>query len=208
MTATQEFENALSAQQRRRFRSLSTPEKIQEYLDGIRYHEEDIYHCPLLTIKSGQGCCFEGALVAAAALSRLGHAPEIVTLVAEGDDDHVLALYKKNNCLGAVAKSRFPSLRSRQPVYRSLRELVMSYFEFYFNSRRRYTLREYSVPLDLTRFNKEAWMIKDETAPLISDALDSSRHMRIVSPRQAGSLPKFDKWLFEAESRCTVLSRR
>jgi hypothetical protein len=199
MAPTKKFEDALSPQQRRAFRALTTPEKIQQFLDRIRYHEEDSYHCPLTTMKTGRGCCFEGALLAAAALARLGHLPLIVTLVARDDDDHVLAIYKKNKRWGALAKSLYPGLRSRQPVYRTLRELVMSYFEFYFNSKAQRTLREYSMPLDLTKFDAESWMKKEETMPRISEALDSARHMRVVSPHRAGRLPNVDKWLFDAE---------
>jgi hypothetical protein len=208
MKAIGQFEKALSARQRRSFRALTTPEKIQQFLDRIVYHEEDTYHCPLTTIRTGKGCCFEGALVAAAALWRLGHGPLIVTLVARDDDDHVLAIYKKNKRWGALAKSQYPGLRSRQPVYRTLRELVMSYFEFYFNPRAQRSLREYSLPLDLTKFDAESWMEKEETMPRISDALDSARHMRVVSPGRAKTMPKVDKWLFDAEMRGAARARR
>jgi hypothetical protein len=194
------FENALSAQQRHAFLALTSPERIQEFLDTIRYYEDDMYHCPLTTIRTGKGCCFEGALLAAAALRRLGHSPSIVTLVAEDDDDHVLAIYRKGKCFGAVAKSVYPGLRSRQPVYRTLRELVMSYFEFYFNKRGRRTLREYSIPLDLKRFDAKNWMEKDETIALVSDALDRTRHLKLVPGSVAKKLPRVDAWTFAAVS--------
>jgi hypothetical protein len=199
VVALRHFEAALSAGHRHAFRALTTPEKIQDFLDRIRYHEDDNYHCPLTTIKTGKGCCFEGALLAAAALTRIGHPPLIVTLIAEDDDDHVLAIYKKNGCWGAVAKSIYPGLRSRQPVYRTLRELVMSYFEFYFNPRRRHTLREYSIPLNLTRFDSGNWMEKDETVASVSDALDRTRHMKLVPRRLARTLTRVDMRLFKAE---------
>jgi hypothetical protein len=199
VVALRHFEAALSAGHRHAFRALTTPEKIQDFLDRIRYHEDDNYHCPLTTIKTGKGCCFEGALLAAAALARIGHPPLIVTLIAENDDDHVLAIYKNNGYWGAVAKSIYPGLRSRQPVYETLRELVMSYFEFYFNSRRRRTLREYSIPLNLTRFNARNWMEKDQTAEAVSDALDRTRHMRLFPQRMARKLTRVDPWLFKAE---------
>jgi hypothetical protein len=194
------FENSLSSLKRHALRALSTPEKIQQFLDGIRYREEDTYHCPLKTLKTGKGCCFEGALLAAVALWRLGHPPSIVTLIAEDDDDHVLAIYKKGKCFGAVAKSVYPGLRSRQPVYRTLRELVMSYFEFYFNRRGKHTLREYSTPLDLKRFDAQNWLEKDDTIALVSDALDRTRHLKLVPGKLAKILPRVDAWTFAAVS--------
>jgi hypothetical protein len=198
MAALANFEAALSVRQRHAFKALTTPDKIQKFLDRIRYHEDDDYHCPLTTLKTGRGCCFEGALLGAAALARLGHAPIVVTLIAEDDDDHVLAIYKKNNCWGAVAKSIYPGLRSRQPVYRTLRELVMSYFEFYFNSRRRRTLREYSIPLNLTRFDRENWLENDVTIGSVSDALDRTKHIKLFSGHLAGRLTRVDSGLFKA----------
>jgi hypothetical protein len=202
------FEAALSVRQRHSFRALTTPDKIQQFLDSIRYHEDADYHCPLTTMRTGRGCCFEGALLAAAAFTRLGHKPLVVTLIADDDDDHVLALYKKLGRWGAVAKSLYPGLRSRQPVYRTLRELVMSYFEFYFNPKAKRTLRECSLPVDLTRFNPENWMEKDETMAHVSDALDATRHMTLIPASRAGKLPKVDKWLFRSEMSCSARARR
>ena len=115
MSRTEKFESALTVPKRRIFQTLKTPERIQEFLDTIRYYEDEAYHCPLATMRTGKGCCFEGALLAAAAFMRLGHKPLIITLVADDDDDHVLALYKKRGRWGAVAKSLYPGLRSRQP---------------------------------------------------------------------------------------------
>ena len=199
MVALRHFEAALSARQRHVFRALSTPEKIQQFLDNIRYHEDDDYHCPLTTMRTGKGCCFEGALIGAAALARLGHSPLIVTLIAEDDDDHVLAIYKNQGLWGAVAKSIYPGLRSRQPVYKTLRELVMSYFEFYFNMRRRRTLRKYSVPLKLARFDARNWRENDETIGAVSDALDRTRHITLFPRHLAGKLALVDRRLFKAE---------
>jgi hypothetical protein len=207
MSLIKKFESSLTAGQRRIFRALTTPEKIQEFLDSIKYHEEDTYHCPLTTIRTGKGCCFEGALLAAAAFSRLRCKPLIITLVASDDDDHVLALYRKDGCWGAVAKSRYPGLRSRQPVYRTLRELVMSYFEFYFNPRAKRTLREYSLPLCLDKFDAENWLEKEETMTRVSDALDSARHLKLISKTRANRLANIDKWLFETEMKCAARAR-
>jgi hypothetical protein len=195
MTDIRKFQSALTALQRRAFLALTTPDKIQGFLDRIKYREEDTYRCPLTTMKTGKGCCFEGALLGAAALARLGHPPLIVTLFARDDDDHVLAIYKKNGCFGCVAKSIYPCLRSRQPVYRTLRELVMSYFEFYYNKKGRRTLQSFSQrPLNLDKFDKKNWLEKDETIKLINDALDRSEKSGIVSWSAASRMPGVDRW--------------
>jgi hypothetical protein len=198
MTPLHTFENALTPKQRRLFKALNTPGKIQQFLDTIRYHEDETYHCPLTTMKTGTGCCFEGALLAAAAFRNFGKKPLVITLVAEDDDDHVLAIYKKQGRWGAVAKSIYPGLRSRQPVYRTLRELVMSYFEFYYNRRGKRTLRDYSVPLDLEKFDGKNWMEKDEAINLVSNALDRIRHIKLLSGNTSAQLPKMDAWTYKA----------
>jgi hypothetical protein len=84
----------------------------------------------------------------------------------------------------------------------------MSYFEFYFNSHRRRTLREYSIPLNLARFDAENWMVREETAAHISDALDSSRHLKVISPRRGRTLAKVDKWLYGTEMHGAARSMR
>ena len=111
--------------------------------------------------------CFDGAVFAAAMLSRLGHPPLILDMLPNGrDDDHVLAVYKRDGHWGAVAKSNFAGLRFREPVYRTVRELVMSYFEQYYNVDREKTLRAYTRPLNLQVFDKYQWMTRNETSTM------------------------------------------
>jgi hypothetical protein len=193
-----EFEKALTRRERRVFRSLANPEKIQQYLDRVRYCDDDNYHCPLTVIRKNIGCCFEGALVAAVALCRIGHPPLVIEITSEGDDDHVLAVYRKNGLWGAVAKSIFPGLRSRQPVYKTLRELVMSYFEFYFNARRQRTMRGYSLPLNLRSLADSQWMLDDAAVEKVNKALDKTRHVRLFKRAAVCKLPKVDFWTFKA----------
>jgi hypothetical protein len=197
MNPTNIFLTALAPQKRRTMRSLSTPEKIQTFLDRITYcGEDDDYHCPLVLINSGQGCCFAGALFGAAALRMLGHTPLVIELKSEHDDDHILAVYKKNGYWGAVAKSHYAGLRSREPVYKTLRELAMSYFEHYYNRRRERTLRAYSVPLDLKKFDGLQWMTKEEGMNAISDAIDRLRHIPLFPHRMARTFTKADRLLY------------
>jgi hypothetical protein len=137
--------------------------------------------------------CFEGALFAAAALRRLGHAPLIVDLYAVNDDDHVLAVFRSKGAWGAVAKSNTTTLRYRDPIYRDLRELVLSYFEGYFNVYGVKTLRSYSRPLDLRRFDRRQWMTTDEDLGYIGDELNRIAHVPIVSASRARSLRPADR---------------
>ncbi|MBI5729517.1 MAG: hypothetical protein HY963_00105, partial [Ignavibacteriales bacterium] len=120
------------------------------------------------------------------------HKPLIVDLVAENDDDHVIAIYKRNNCFGAVAKSNTTVLRFREPVYRSLRELIMSYFDFYFNTIGEKSLRSYSNPVNLSRFDKYDWMTTDDDLEFIGDYLYTIKHKKIVSTKSLRSLNTAD----------------
>jgi hypothetical protein len=198
MNALKDFEKALTPKQRRVFRSLITPGKIQRFLDRVRYSDSDTYFCPLTLMKKNYGGCFEGALFAAVVFRRLGYPSLIVELTSENDDDHILAVYKKNGFWGAVAKSIFPGLRSRQPVHRTVRELVMSYFEFYYNLKRKHTLRGYSAPLDLKKLDKKEWMFKDEAIVLVGKALDKTRHFPLFPSRLGRKLAKMDDWTYTA----------
>src|SRR5262245_47734309 len=147
--------NDLSARERRVFRGLTTPAKIQRFLDeGIGYNVEpngDTCYSVRLALRNGVAHCMEGALVGAAALSFLGYPPLLVDLEAVRDSDHVLAVYRNKGRWGCVAKSDYSGLRSREPVYQTIRELVMSYFEHYYNPAGEKTLRAYSRPVSLRR---------------------------------------------------------
>lgn len=120
-------------------RRLTTPIKIQNFLDSIpRNHEKqgETYLSPRQVLKQNKAHCFEGALVAALALWLQGERPLLFDLKAEGDDDHVVALYKRNNYWGAISKTNHATLRFRDPVYRNLRELALSYFHEYFETKK------------------------------------------------------------------------
>ena len=134
-------------------KTLNKPDKIQGFLDSIDYNPNYECRSPRWVIKKRSAHCFEGALLAAAALNFIGYKPLIVDMKAYNDDDHVIAVFKENGHWGAVAKSNFTTLRYREPVYRSLRELAMSYFDFYFNIAGDKSLRSYSVPFDLSISN-------------------------------------------------------
>ena len=149
------------------FRRLNTPGKIQRFVDDLVYNKEpDGPACrsPRRVLRDRTAHCMEGALFAAAALRQLGYPPLLFDLEAapNRDDDHVLAIFRVHSRWGAIGKSNYSGLRFREPVYRTLRELAMSYFEHYFNEAREKTLRNYSRPVNLTRFDRINWMTAEE----------------------------------------------
>ena len=149
---------------------------MQKFLDeGIRYNKEpdgETCRSPRRVLRDGVAHCFEGALVSAAAFRFHGRAPLLLLLKAERDDDHVLALFRERGsggAWGAVAKSNYSGLRFREPVYRTLRELAMSYFEHYFNLEGEKSLRSFSRPVDLRRFDARDWERAEEELWDVSD---------------------------------------
>ena len=128
--------HTFDAAERAVFRRLTTPEKIQRFLDDLAYNKEpdgDTCRSPRRVLRDRTAHCMEGALFGAAALRMIGHPPLLLDLEAVRDDDHVLAIFRLRGHWGAVAKSNYSGLRYREPVYRTLRELAMSYFEHYYN---------------------------------------------------------------------------
>ena len=169
-------------------KTLSDPDKIQSFLDSIDYNPNPECRSPRWVIKKRSAHCFEGALFAAACLGYIGYKPLLVDMKSCNDDDHVIAVFKKNEHWGAVAKSNFTTLRYREPVYRTLRELIMSYFDFYFNLNGEKSLRAYSRPLDLTIFNSRNWKTSDEDLEYIGDKLESLHHYPVASKRMIQEL--------------------
>lgn len=179
-------------------KTLSDPDKIQGFLDSIDYNPNYECRSPGWVIKKRSAHCFEGALFAAAAMHFIGYKPLIVDMKAYNDDDHVIAVYKKNGHWGAVAKSNFTTLRYREPVYRSLRELVMSYFDFYFNIAGDKSLRAYSLPLDLTIYDSKHWRTTDDDLEYIGDKLETMRHYPVVSEKMLKNLSKASETMLKA----------
>src|SRR6201982_853991 len=142
--------------------ALRTPAKIQAFLDKIPYHVAPTAWSPRLVLRNKSAHCLEGAIFAAAALRTNGYPPLILDLEAEHDTDHVIAVYRDDGHWGAVAKSNFTSCRYREPVYRSLRELAMSYFNTYFNLRGERSLRTFSRPVHMRRFDSLHWMTSEQ----------------------------------------------
>ena len=193
------MKNPWTTEEKKILSKLDTPSKIQVFLDGLTYNSKWKTCSPREVMKYKRAHCFDGALFAAAALRNLGYKPQIMDLRAfSNDDDHVLAVYKKNNKWGCVAKSNFTTLRSREPMYRSLREMAMSYFDFYFNAIGEKTLHEYSAPLNLERFDKYNWMTTDGDVDFIGDHLDKIRHYEVMDAKTAKTMPKASEILVKA----------
>jgi hypothetical protein len=177
---------------------LNTPAAVQTYLDETPYSTDPFYRSPRSVMRDRKAHCADGAFFAAAALQRHGHAPLVTDLMAWNDDDHLLALYKRDGRWGAVGKSNFATLRSREPVYRTLRELVMSYFEFYFNLAGQKTLRRYTTPLDLRTCDDLDWMTRDECIEECVRRMDAKRKVRLVTGPMAAALGRADALSFRA----------
>src|ERR687883_1401078 len=183
------------------YRRLTTPEKVQQYLDDLPYDKEpEGPRCrsPRLVLRDRTAHCMSGALFGAAALRMIGHPPLLLDLEAVRDDDHVLAIFRSRGLWGAVAKSNYSGLRYREPVYRTLRELVMSYFEHYYNLRKEKTLRRYSRPVNLVRFDPIHWMTSETDVWAIPDYLCEVAHSAILSPAAIRALGRVDDRLFAA----------
>lgn len=179
-------------------KTLSDPDKIQGFLDSIEYNPKSECRSPRWVIRKRSAHCFEGALFAASALQFIGYQPLIIDMKSFNDDDHVIAVFKVNEHWGAVAKSNFTSLRYREPVYRSLRELVMSYFDFYFNLNGDKSLRSYSLPLDLTIYDARKWTTTDEDLEFIGDKLETIRHYPVINDKMIKNLNRASDIMLKA----------
>jgi hypothetical protein len=192
----------LDRRERRILRGLNTPAKIQRYLDReIGYNTEpngDTCYSPRMVLREGVAHCMEGALLGALALSTIGHPPLLVDLEAVRDTDHVLAVYRVDGYWGSVAKSDYSGLRSREPVYRNVRELVMSYFEHYFNPAGEKTLRAFSRPVNLRRFDRIGWATREGDVWEIPNHLCEISHTKILTPGMQRRLARMDERLYKA----------
>jgi hypothetical protein len=190
--------DALKGPEKALFKELNTPFLIQQFLDSIKYNTTERTLSPLFVLREQMAHCMDGGLFAAASLRCLGYRPLIIDLAADNDDDHIIAVFRQGNCWGAVAKSNTTVLRFREPVYRSLRELAMSYFDFYYNLNSQKTLRSYSRPIDLSRFDKKCWETTSEDLGFIGDYTYTVTHIPLISDNQLLNLNDVPKYLFEA----------
>lgn len=184
---------------------LRRPQAIQRFLDEeVGYNKEsDGESCrsPRRVLRDRLAHCIEGAFFAAAAFRFHGGRPLVLLLRADRDDDHVIALFREkgdSGAWGAVAKSNYAGLRFREPVYRSLRELAMSYFEHYYNVEAEKTLRARGRPVDLSRFDRLDWERSEEHLWWLSDKLATGPLVSLLAPAQVRRLCRVDRRLEEA----------
>jgi hypothetical protein len=203
-------ELGLTAGEGRILGALKTPQRIQEFVVGLHANFErdgDTLRSVRGVLHHREAHCLEAAFVAACALWLQGEPPLLMDLTAaKGDADHVVTLFQRNGCWGAISKSNHAWLRWRDPVYRDLRELAMSYFHEYFNNGRK-TLRTYSASFDLRRFAPETWITDEENCWDVGAALDDARHYRLIKPAQMRWLMPPDATVLRADDLVQYESR-
>jgi hypothetical protein len=194
----------LSAAAAAKLARLSTPERIQDFVNAIGWNHEPDGPTALSVaevLREGRAHCIEGAFVAACALWMNGQPPLLMDLgAARGDVDHVVALFRRGRHWGAISKSNSPFLRYRDPIHRSLRELAISFFSQYVKKRRK-TLRTYSVAVDLRRHDPALWVTHAGFCREMNDILTGSRHFCILPDGMEGHLRPID----EIEARSNTL---
>lgn len=179
---------SLSSDERHILQKLSSPAKIQDFLDSLPINFEvsgETYMSPRRTLRAQTAHCFEGALVAAAALMYHGRPGLILDLrTVPSDEDHVVALFQEDGFWGAISKTNHPVLRYRDAVYKNPRELALSYFhEYTFPVTGRKTLREYSnPPFDLSRLDPSEWVVEEDDLFDLAERIDNARHSPVASP--------------------------
>ncbi len=191
-----DFNTPLSKKELRLYKKLSTPAKIQDYLNTLKrnHNEKKIIMSPREVIQSQSAHCIEGALLASSILWYHGHTPYILDLKTSRnmkDSDHVVALFKQNGYWGAISKTSHAVLRYREPIYKTIRELALSYFHEYFLDNGTKTLRSYSKPFNLTTI-KSDWITSEKDLWEIGALLDESPHYSLI-PSHLKKLRKADE---------------
>jgi len=184
----------------RALRALRSPQGIQRALDTMPYHLASTAWSPRRVLRERTAHCLEGAIFAAAALRVLGYPPLLLDLEAVQDVDHVIAVFRERGHWGAIAKSNFSGVRYREPIHRTLRELAMSYFEGYINLRGDRTLRAFSRPVNLARFDRlhPGWMTSEANLWWIPEHLVDAPHTPLLTPAMIRGLSRVDRRSLQA----------
>ena len=185
--------SGLSKTELRVLKPLNTPCKIQDFINGLKRNfelEGDTTMSPRSVLRTRHAHCVEGALLAAVALRLHGRRPLVVEMVAtEDDDSHMLAVFKDRGYWGTITQTNHAVLRYREPVYRNIRELVMSFFhEYFLNENGKKTLRSYTRPIDLSIFDKRGWVTAEEDIGYVPEYIEGVRHYELLEPWQIRNL--------------------
>lgn len=210
MSFLTQFQSRLPADLRQKFLNLKTPFTIQKYLDSMPYIGEERDRSPLNVMLDGQCHCLDGGFLATLALWQIGFKPLLIDLVPDPgkDDDHVLALYQMDGRWGAVAKSNYINLGFREPVYKNLRELVMTYFEHYVSVHQEKTLRGYTRPFDASRYAHLHWAWDEAGAnTLYHNHFYGRKVIPLISQSMAKRLSPATDRAYAAETMYTNLSQ-
>ncbi|MEP7198689.1 MAG: transglutaminase-like domain-containing protein [Chloroflexota bacterium] len=192
------FASALTAPERKTLARLTTPARIQAFLDDVPYSTDDRYRSPLSVLRDRRAHCYDGAVCAAALLRRIGYPPRIVNMFAYRDDEHLVAVFQRDGHWGAVAKSNFVGLRYREPIYRTLRELVVSYFEDYYNLEGVRSLRSYTRPFNLRTCERFDWMTHADAMDVIAARLDALPRIPVLTKKMIAHLSPLDARSYQA----------
>jgi hypothetical protein len=200
MNVMESFDLLLTSQERQLLDALDSPSRIQSFLDGVEYPSSEENRSCVEVLRQRKAHCLDGGLFAAMALRRIGFRPRIIDLQPEPgrDDDHVLALFQIDGYWGAVAKSNYSGLRYREAIYRTTRELAISYFEDFFNVLGEKTLRTYSRVIHLERFDHLNWMTESSGVDAIEVYLKQVKTYPLITKERAAQLSLVDKRSFDA----------
>ncbi len=183
--------------ERKLLRKLNSPHKVQDYVDQLTYNCENSAFSPRMVMLTNEGHCFEGGLFASAALEFHGFKPLMIDLEAHNDDHHVLSVYRTSTGWGSIAKSNTALLRGRVPFYRDVRELVMSYFDFYFNTKGALSLTSYAL-INLNKYNSWNWRTTENDLEEMGVSFWKEKHVKLMSPAQIMKLRKVSKPVLDA----------
>lgn len=208
MDFLEQFESYLPRGLRKTFIGLDTPFAIQEYLNSLTYKAEERDRSPLNVMLDGQGHCLDGGFLAALGLWRIGFKPRLIDIVPDPsvDDDHVLALYQIEGRWGALAKTNYINLGFREPVYKNLRELVMTYFEHYVSIRQQKCLTGYTRIFEASRYIQYNWAWDEAGANAVYHKhFYGRRSIRLITPSMAQRLSPVTDQAYAAETLFTDL---
>jgi len=197
------FDHALIPAELQVMQEMNTPYRIQQFLDNTPYPAGDENRSSVEVLRQRKAHCLDGGLFAAMALRHIGYPPLILDMQPDPgeDDDHVLALFQEFDCWGAVAKSNYVGLRYREPVYQTIRELVLSYFNDFFNFYGKKSLRKYTAVINLEDFDDKNWMTESSGVDWIKEYLKKADTIPLITPEQAAYLSPLDVRSYNAGSQ-------